>query len=188
MLNLDPNQKRIAIAILAAGKGSRFNGDCPKLLALFQGRSLLCHALTAAINSKLGPILLVVGYQHQQVATAANVLIVHNPDWQRGIASSLQTAIQVIEPDFTIGALCVGLADQPLIGAEAYRRLACAYHQGVSFAVATYKGARRNPVLLGRGMWPEVMHLTGDEGARALMKSYPVMGLPVRSHWQPLGH
>ncbi|MBG1243337.1 nucleotidyltransferase family protein [Nostoc sp. NZL] len=187
MLKLDPNQKKIAIAILAAGKGSRFNGDCPKPLALFQGRSLLCHALTAAINSKLGPILLVVGYQHQQVATAAaNVLIVHNPDWQRGIASSLQTAIQVIEPDFTIGALCVGLADQPLIGAEAYRRLACAYHQGVSFAVATYKGARRNPVLLGRGMWPEVMHLTGDEGARALMKSYPVMEVACDRTGNPL--
>lgn len=176
MLNGDRNKEKIAIAILAAGKGSRFRGDCPKPLALFKGRSLLSHALTAAIDSGIAPVLLVVGYSHQKVATApANVFIVYNPHWQQGIAFSLKAAIKAIEADNSIEALCIGLADQPLIGAEAYRRLASAYYKGAAFAAATYGGARRNPVLLARSMWPEAMQLEGDEGARVLMKKYPVL-------------
>ncbi len=128
MLNGDRHKGKIAIAILAAGKGSRFRGNCPKPLALFKGRSLFSHALTAALDSGIAPVLLVVGHSHQEVAIAlAKVFIVHNPHWQQGIASSLKAAIKAIEPDNSIGALCIGLAVQPLIGSEAYRRLASAY-------------------------------------------------------------
>ncbi len=176
MLNCEHHKRKIAIAILAAGKGARFCGDCPKPLAVFKGRSLLSHALTAAIDSGIAPVLLVVGYSHQKVATApANVLIVHNPHWQQGIAFSLKAAIKAIEPDNSIGAVCIGLGDQPLIGAEAYRRLASAYYKGAAFAAATYGGARRNPVLLARSMWAEAIKLEGDEGARVLMNRYPVV-------------
>lgn len=187
MLNCDRHQEKIAIAILAAGKGSRFLGDCPKPLAVFKGRSLLSHALTAALDSEIAPVLLVVGHNHEQVAVALNnVFIVHNPDWQQGIASSLKAAIKVVELDDSIGALCIGLADQPLIGAEAYRRLASAYYQGTTFAVATYKGYRRNPVLLARSMWTEAMKLEKDKGARVLMKSYPVVEVECNDTGNPI--
>jgi CTP:molybdopterin cytidylyltransferase MocA len=65
--------------------------------------------------------------------------------------------------------VAVGLADQPLVGADAYRRLAGAYRDGAHVAVATYHGQRRNPVLLGRAMWAQARRLDGDEGARVLM-------------------
>lgn len=176
MLKTNREQKRVAIAILAAGRGSRFNHDYPKSLALLGDHSLLAHALNAAMDSRQTPVLLVVGYKYQQVAiNAPNVLIVHNPHWQRGIASSLQAAIKAIEPNISIGALCVGLADQPLIGSDAYRCLASAYRRGTDFAVATYGGARRNPTLLARSMWSNAIKLEGDEGARVLMNSHSVV-------------
>jgi molybdenum cofactor cytidylyltransferase/nicotine blue oxidoreductase len=68
-----------------------------------------------------------------------------------------------------VGAVCVGLGDQPGVGADAYRRLAAAYDAGASLAVATYAGVRRNPVLIARPLWPRVAELRGDVGARALM-------------------
>ena len=176
MLNTNREQDRVAIAILAAGRGSRFNHDYPKSLALLGGRSLLAHALDAAIDSKLAPVLLIVGYRYQQVVTnSSNILTVYNPHWHQGIASSLQTAIKAIEANLSIGALCVGLADQPLIGSDAYRRLTSAYFKGADFAVATYEGARRNPVLLARSMWSDATKLEGDEGARVLMNSHSVV-------------
>lgn len=179
MLNTNREQKRVAIAILAAGQGSRFHQDYPKSLALLRGHSLLAHALNAAMDSRQTPVLLVVGYKYQQVAiNAPNVLIVHNPHWQRGIASSLQTAIKAIESNLSIGALCIGLADQPLIGSDAYRCLASAYRGGADFAVATYGGARRNPTLLARSMWSNAIKLEGDEGARVLMNSHSVVEVP----------
>jgi molybdenum cofactor cytidylyltransferase len=172
--------RRIAIAILAAGRGSRFDRSYPKSLARLAGKSLLAHSLTAAIDSDLHPILLVTGYSAEQVAAAAlpNVRVVYNRKWEQGIASSLQAAIQVVLGDRSIDALCVGLADQPGVGAEAYCRLAGAYDRGAALAVATYGGVRGNPVLLARSMWAMAMQLEGDVGARRLMELYPVVEVP----------
>jgi molybdenum cofactor cytidylyltransferase len=180
--------KQIAIAILAAGRGSRFHQSCPKPLAQLAGRSLLTHALTAAIDSGFSPILLVVGYSAPQVIAAAlpNVRIVYNPNWQQGIASSLQASLQVVADNPAIEALCVGLADQPYVGAEAYIRLTAAYHQGATLAVATYHGARRNPVLMARSTWANAMQLQGDIGAKSLMALYPVVEVPCADTGNPL--
>jgi molybdenum cofactor cytidylyltransferase len=170
----------IAIAILAAGGSSRFNRDYPKSLALLRGRSLLSYSLEAALHSTLTPVILVVGHCAQQIIplVPSNVTVLYNAEWQRGISSSLQTALRSLETDRSINAICVGLADQPYIGAESYHRLAKAYQEGASLAAATYQGARRNPVLLARSMWTEAMSLTGDEGAKQLMRIHPAVEVP----------
>ena len=68
----------------------------------------------------------------------------------------------------------IALADQPLVGAEAVRRLIAAYAGGATVAVAAYDGKPRNPVLIARGHWPAVIELaTGDTGARAFLRARP---------------
>lgn len=164
-------QPDVAIAILAAGRGSRLGGDVPKPLVELRGRPLVSWALDAATASDLRPIVLVVGHRGDAVARAATegVIVVRSRRWRRGIARSLRAALEALEPWAQVGAVAVGLADQPLVGADAYRRLAGAYRDGARAAVGTYHGQRRNPVLLGRTMWPQARRLDGDEGARALM-------------------
>src|SRR6202012_1214710 len=72
------------------------------------------------------------------------------------------------------GAVVVALADQPLIGPEAVARLIAAHRAGAGVAVAAYQGRPRNPVLLAREHWPQVIALaTGDQGARAFLRSPP---------------
>jgi molybdenum cofactor cytidylyltransferase len=128
-------------------------------------------ALDAATTSGLRPVVLVVGHHGGAVARVApeGVVVVRSRRWRRGIARSLRAALEALEPWAQVGAVAVGLADQPLVGADAYRRLAGAYHAGASLAVATYHGRRRNPVLLARTMWAQARELDGDEGARVLM-------------------
>jgi CTP:molybdopterin cytidylyltransferase MocA len=169
----------VAVAVLAAGRGSRL-GDEPKPLALLHGRPLVSWALDAALGSGLHPVWLVTGYRGRDVAGAApqGVDVVHNRHWRRGIASSLRTALSVITPYSEAGAVCVGLADQPQVGAEAYRRLAAAHEQGAELAVATYGGVRGNPVLLARSLWAEADELEGDVGARQLMQRHAVVEVP----------
>ena len=76
--------------------------------------------------------------------------------------------------DADVGAAVVALADQPLVGAEAVSRLIAAYQAGASVAVAAYHGRPRNPVLLAREHWPEVIAMaTGDQGARAFLRARP---------------
>jgi molybdenum cofactor cytidylyltransferase len=164
-------QPDVAIAVLAAGRGSRLGGDVPKPLVDLRGRPLVSWALDAATGSGLRPVVLVIGHHGNAVASVApeGAVVVRSRRWRRGIARSLRAALEALEPWAQVGAVAVGLADQPLVGADAYRRLARAYREGASLAVATYHGQRRNPVLLGRTMWAKARELDGDEGARVLM-------------------
>lgn len=164
-------QPDVAIAVLAAGRGSRLGGDVPKPLVELHGRPLASWALDAVTTSGLRPVVLVVGHHGNAVARIApqGVVVVRSRRWRRGIARSLRAALEALEPWAQVGAVAIALADQPLVGPDAYRRLADAFREGASLAVATYHGQRRNPVLLARTMWEKARELDGDEGARVLM-------------------
>lgn len=168
---------RVAGVVLAAGHGERLGGDVPKPLAPLGGTPLVRYALDAICATDLSPIVLVVGSHGGDVAAAApaGVMVVHAPRWHEGIAHSLHAALDAVVPYAEVSAVCVGLADQPLVGTESYQRLAAAHETGATLAVATYGGTRGNPVLLARPLWDEARALTGDEGARALMSSHDVV-------------
>lgn len=157
----------------------RFGGDAPKALTMLRGRPLVAYALDAAHASGCAPVVLVVSDDRvAATAVGAGVEIVHNEAPERGIASNLQCALAHFEPDAAVPAVVVGLADQPLVGADAYRRVAHAYAGGAALAFATYDGARGNPVLIARPHWAEAMDLTGDEGARVLFRRHPAVAVP----------
>jgi len=161
-----------AVAVLAAGRGVRYGGDIPKPLLPFAGETLLTRALGAARASGLAPVVCVVSDARVEAAVPGEVLVARNDTPELGIASSLQAALRVLrDPAWSaVDAVVVGLADQPLVGAEAYRRLALAAAEGERLAVATYGGQRGNPVMIARTLWDEAMELAGDEGARVLVR------------------
>jgi CTP:molybdopterin cytidylyltransferase MocA len=177
----------VAAVVLGAGRGSRFGGAAPKQLARLGSRSLVGHALAAAVGSQLEPVLLVVGYRGEEVASLAGprVEVVENPEWEEGLSSSLRCALVTLLADPAVSAAAVALADQPRIGPEAYRKVAAAHRQGASLAVATYGGMRGHPVLIGRSHWEAAIRLTGDEGARPLLGAHPVVEVPCDGTGRP---
>ena len=179
--------EHVAVAILAAGRGERLGGDRPKPLTELWGRPLVSWALDAAAESGLRPIVLVVGHEATKVGNVApeGVAVVAARHWKRGISRSLRAALDALDGWAQVQAVCIGLADQPRIGAEAYRRLVAAYDGGATLAVATYGGARGNPVLLARTLWAEARRLDGDEGARVLMRTHPVVEVPCDGTGDP---
>lgn len=166
----------VAIAILAAGRGSRLQSSVPKPLTEFKGQPLILHALQAAQASSLGPIVTVVGYQARQVTARlpAGIHVVVNSHWQTGIASSVKVALEALMNSPQVSAVCIGLADQPLMSATAYQRLAAAYRIGATLAVATYYGKRRNPVLIARPLWSDAQQISGDQGLKHMIQQYPL--------------
>jgi nicotine blue oxidoreductase len=157
----------------------RFGGAAPKALTLLHGRPLLAYALDAARDSRCAPVVLVVSDDRVGEAAGPDVTIVRNDAPERGISSSLQCALRhLAAADPAVPAAVVGLADQPFVGAAAYRSVAAAYDAGARLAYATYAGERGNPVLLGRDYWPEAMALTGDEGARVLFRTHGGIAVP----------
>jgi nicotine blue oxidoreductase len=167
----------VAGVLLAAGEGSRFGR--PKALVEFDGLTLAQRGVDLLRAGGADPILVVTGAVPVQLSGTHPV---DNPDWRTGMGSSLRAALQALgaDPDEPaqlgegVGAVVVALADQPLVGAEAVARLIAAYRAGAAVAVAAYDGRPRNPVLLAREHWPEVIALaTGDQGARAFLRARP---------------
>jgi molybdenum cofactor cytidylyltransferase len=176
---------QLAVAVLAAGRGIRFGGDVPKPLLELGGRPLLAHALTAATTSGPALVLCVVSDDRVAATVPGGIEVVRNDAPERGIASSLHAALRVLGPRSDIDAVVVGLADQPLVGAAAYRRLAEAFEHGAPLAVATYGGVRGNPVLIARALWSEALELAGDEGARALVRRHGAVEVPCDGTGEP---
>jgi nicotine blue oxidoreductase len=161
--------------LLAAGEGTRFGR--PKALVELDGRTLAERGVTMLRAGGADPVLLVTGAAQVELGPEHRVRIVCNGEWRTGMGSSLRAALRALteaEAGPEAGAAVVALADQPLVGAEAVGRLIAAYRAGAGVAVAGYDGKPRNPVLLAREHWPEVIATaTGDQGARAFLRARP---------------
>jgi len=158
-----------AVALLAAGRGLRFGGEQPKQLMALHGRPLISYALGTLAATGLSPALCVVSDDRVAGVVPAGIDVLRNDTPDRGIASSLQVALRALLPRAEIDSVVVGLADQPLVGAEAYRRVAAADDW---LAVATYRGVNGNPVKIARPLWDAALTLEGDEGARVLVREH----------------
>lgn len=177
----------VAGLLLAAGEGSRLGR--PKALVELGGQTLAELGVTLLREGGTHPVLVVTGAVPLSLATAHAV---HNPDWRSGMGSSLAAGLRALgagapasdaraTADSTSPLSChdcqavvVALADQPLVGANAVRRLIAAWREGATVAVAAYDGKPRNPVLIAREHWDSVLQLaTGDTGARPFLRAHP---------------
>jgi nicotine blue oxidoreductase len=170
----------VAGILLAAGDGSRLGQ--PKALVVVGGQSLARRGITLLQAGGASPVIVVTGAAALDAADLAeptsstdgraSVISVHNPRWQTGMGSSVAVGLGAVPGDCTAAVLA--LADQPLVGPEAVRRLIAAHAAGAGVAVACYDGQPRNPVLISREHWAEVADLaTGDTGARPFLRAHP---------------
>jgi CTP:molybdopterin cytidylyltransferase MocA len=169
---------RVAGVLLAAGEGSRFGR--PKALVELDGQTLAERGVNMLRTGGADPILVVTGAAQVNLE---RIHTVYNEQWRTGMGSSLRAALQALtdaegaqdqSAALAVGAVVVALADQPLVGTDAVARLIAAYRGGAGVAVAGYAGKPRNPVLLAREHWPEVIAAaTGDQGARAFLRARP---------------
>ena len=163
-------QPPVAGILLAAGEGSRLGQ--PKALVEVAGQRLVDRGSRMLRDGGAAPIVVITGAAPVDVPGA---LIVHNPAWASGMGSSLATGLSALQAlPGECDAAVMALADQPLVGSESVRRLIAAHQAGASIAVAAYDGRPRNPVLIAREHWAEVLTLAkGDAGARPFLRAHP---------------
>jgi bifunctional UDP-N-acetylglucosamine pyrophosphorylase / glucosamine-1-phosphate N-acetyltransferase len=114
----------VAVAILAAGKGTRMKSDLPKVLHLLGGQSLVERVLMSCAELEPERQLAIVGYQADRVKTA----MIHYPDLefveqaqQLGTGHAVQQLLPHLD-DFT-GDLLVLNGDVPLLRPETLKAL-----------------------------------------------------------------
>lgn len=169
----------VDVAILAAGRSSRMG--LPKiLLPAGAGETILSRVLGLAAGAdKVGRVLLVVG-RAQGIAIAEawrwwrtqdpkpNLSVIPNPNFARGMSTSMVTAIQNSRRDRPLLFL---LADQPLVPAnEIAALLRAAEHrpEGVH-SVSLSFGGPRPPAIIDPSIFPDFLALKGDLGVRTVL-------------------
>ena len=158
---------RVAGVLLAAGDGSRLGQ--PKAVVQLGGRSLAARGVDLLRAGGADLVIVVTGAVPVDLPGARTV---QNPHWQDGMGSSFAVGLAAVPAD--CAAAVIALADQPLVGAEAVRRLIAAFTEGAAVAVAAYAGRPRNPVLLARPHWARATELAvGDVGARPFLRAHP---------------
>ena len=116
-------QPRVAITIMAAGKGTRLKSKHPKVLHEVGGKPLLAHVIAAA--TKVVPasdVYAIIGHEADRVrAAVANtgVGFVLQSE-QRGTGHALMVARQALAPYDVVIVLS---GDAPLITAETIEKL-----------------------------------------------------------------
>ena len=155
--------------VLGAGAGARFGGG--KLTAPFRGGALIDRALAAALAAPVEGIVLVTGADADAVAARgagrARLSVVHAADHAEGMAASLRTGVAAL-PDDAAGVL-IFLGDMPDIPTDIPPLLIAALAAGAAAAVPVHQGRRGHPAAFARGLFPQLLDLSGDRGARLLL-------------------
>ena len=175
----------IGAIVLAAGSSSRMSGS-QKLLLEVDGRPMVRNAAESASDGGCQQVVVVYSAREVKDAVGDGAELVHNPDAQTGMASSLKVGLRALRPE--IEAAAVVLGDQPLVGSRTISALLRAWRREGSrpaVAVSRKRGgdggspSRRPdanwspPVVLAREMWAELMALEGDAGARQILDGHP---------------
>jgi len=162
------------IVILAAGASTRLGR--PKQLLPWQGKTLLQLAVQTALAITTQPVV-VTGANADQLVAGLNhneVQIVFNPEWQQGIATSIRCGLQALlnrtpVPNHVIFMVC----DQPFITTRLLLDLINEQQNSRRPIVASAYGDTLGiPALFDATMFPQLLDLQGDMGAKKIIQRY----------------
>ncbi len=147
-----PQPQRIAIAIMAAGKGTRLKSKHPKVLHEIGGKPILAHVIATA--EKVVPardIFVIIGHEAERVREAVGgtgVNFVLQAE-QRGTGHALMVAREALSGN-NYDQVIVLSGDAPLITAETIRKLSD-FHRAQKAAMTLLSADVDSPYSCGYG-------------------------------------
>lgn len=174
---------RLAVVLLAAGQSRRMGG-VNKLTAVIAGKPVVRHVAETILSAGFDDIIVVLGHQAEAVAACLDglpVRFVMNAGFADGQAGSVAAGVAALDDKVT-DAMIV-LADLPLLTPALlqdlqHRHLANSRHeQLITLPVRNQDGQRQigHPVIWGRGFFPDLQKLKGDQGGRQIWADHPAM-------------
>jgi molybdenum cofactor cytidylyltransferase len=160
---------RVAGIILAAGTSSRMGKM--KLFLDVHGKPMLGHVVESALRSALDQVIVVLGNEYERVPASIDfedATVVFNPDFLKGQSTSLKAGIAAAGENCDAALFLLG--DMPLVDSGVIDAVLQEHKETrASIVVPVFAGRRGNPVLLARSLFPMVLALEGDIGARAIL-------------------
>jgi molybdenum cofactor cytidylyltransferase len=163
----------IAGIVLAAGGSTRMGR--PKMLLPARGGTLLSAAVAPLLEAGLDRVVVVLGERAEEVRRGARLptdprlVLAVCAEWHAGMASSLKRGL---ESCADADAVLIALGDQPGVTAERVRTVVASFGPGRDLVVPVHWGIPAHPVLFGRSLFPELEALSGDVGAREVVRRH----------------
>jgi molybdenum cofactor cytidylyltransferase len=177
--------KDVAAIILAAGAATRMGAQ--KQLLRYRGLTLIEHCIEQAFEARLHPIVVVLGAGALEISEAIHakpVEIARNSAWQSGMGSSLHVGMQtLLKSPQDVSGVAILLADQPRVQAGHLIAMRQILESGGALAVAAqYNGGLGVPAFFDRELFPALLALPPEAGARHLLRN---AGLEVSAYPLP---
>jgi molybdenum cofactor cytidylyltransferase len=175
---------QVAAIVLAAGASRRLGQ--PKQLLMHGGETLLGRAIRLANEAGATPVLTVLG-AHSEIICASVVwnhaIAVINGHWEQGIATSIHAGLDSLDAAAPgAKATLILSCDQPRLTAGHLRALieSFAAQNEPSIVASAYAGVLGVPAVFPRLVFPDLLALRSDKGARALLAQppCPLIALP----------
>jgi molybdenum cofactor cytidylyltransferase len=187
-------QFEIAAVILAAGESSRLGQ--PKQLIQFRGKTLVRRMVDAASEAGCRPVLVVLGNSKRTAHGSARgtareheidlveaisselkktgATIVTNPNWKRGIGTSIRAGVQrLIKIAPEVEATVLLTCDQPFVDRGVIDGLITLHHETRKpIVAASYAGTLGVPVFFDRSRLPDLLGLDDSAGAKSIVLSH----------------
>ncbi|MEM9099992.1 MAG: molybdopterin-binding/glycosyltransferase family 2 protein [Pseudomonadota bacterium] len=162
----------IAALLLAAGQSRRMGGR-DKLMEPVGGEPLLRRIASAAAESASDQVLAVLRPEDPRAGVLEGLMLrqIVNPRAAEGMGTSLAEGIRALGPEVD-GALVI-MADMPEIRAQDLDRLIAAFDPGEGREIiraTAADGRPGHPVLFGRRFFEPLAALSGDQGAREILR------------------
>jgi CTP:molybdopterin cytidylyltransferase MocA len=159
----------LAALILAAGKSQRM-GRLKPMLPLGDG-CVLERVVGTFRAGGVDVVIVVTGHRAEALQPVLARLAVHsvaNPDYRRGMFSSVQTGLRALP--IACRAVFIHPVDIPLIHPQTVRRMAAAYFETTTAVLhPTFHGRRGHPTLIHRDLVPDILSWQGEGGLRAFL-------------------
>jgi molybdenum cofactor cytidylyltransferase len=167
----------VAAILLAAGASRRL-GE-PKQLVRFGGETLLKRAVRLAEEAGASPVITVLGAHFFEICAAIpqhDSIRVFNDQWEQGIASSIHAGLGALAAmKSAMAGVLILPCDQPRLTAAHLKTLLGAFASRSAGAIVASRYAETLgiPAVFPRSVFPRLLKLRGDQGARALLAKPP---------------
>jgi molybdenum cofactor cytidylyltransferase len=149
----------------------------PKQLLPYKGKSLLEHTVDMANDADANPVIVVLGANAallEKEIDEKKVHIAENKEWEEGMASSIRCGLNTllhIAPSSDAAILMV--CDQPFVSAPLLNELIFTQkNTGKLIVSSQYEDTIGPPALFYKTLFPELLGLKGDAGARKIVEQH----------------
>lgn len=173
------DQKQISsfgVVVLAAGSSRRL-GKAKQLLT-FRGKSLLKRAVETALAARGEATVVVLGAEAPRMREEIRdcpVDVLINAQYENGMAGSLKGALRRIMKKYPdIDGVLITVCDQPFVTGAHLRNLVKTQRDCGKAIVSSHYGNTTwgVPALFHKSLFPHLLELRGDRGARSLIEAH----------------